>query len=88
MLCALLLPLPVRAFANALEWAKIDKPGLRGNIVLSPSEVSEIAVGRGSTIYALDSVNSKVYQSLNTGSTWDDITSRLVEAAAGSPFSR
>ena len=61
MLCVLLTPFPAQADGGALEWVKIDKPGLRGNIVVSPSEVSEIAVGRRGTIYAIDSENSKVY---------------------------
>ncbi|MFC1988975.1 hypothetical protein ACFLVW_00140 [Chloroflexota bacterium] len=88
VLLALLMPLSTQAEPDALEWTEIDKPGLRGNIVVSPSEVSEIAVGRRGTIYAIDSENSKVYQSLNAGGTWQDITSRLVEAGAGFPVSK
>lgn len=69
VLWGLLAPLPAQADAEVLEWVKIDKSGLNGNIV-SPSEVSEIAVGRSGTIYALDSSQnstkpSKVFQSSN-----------------------
>ncbi len=90
MLCALLVPLPARAGGETLEWIEIGKPGPSGNIVVSPSEVSEIAVGRRGTIYALDSSEnsskpSKVYQSLNDGATWEDITSRIANAGAGLP---
>ncbi len=88
VLFVLIMPLSAQAESDALEWTKIDKPGPRGNIVVSPSEVSEIAVGRRGTIYAIDSENSRVYQSLNAGGTWQDITSRLVEAGAGFPCSK
>ena len=65
LLSAWLVPSPVQAGSNALEWREIEKPGEDGNLVVSPSEVSEIAVGRDDVIYAVDSENSKVYRSLN-----------------------
>jgi photosystem II stability/assembly factor-like uncharacterized protein len=85
VLWVMLVPFQVRADGDALKWIKIDKPGLFGNIVVSPSEVSEIAVGRSGTIYALDSEYSKVYQSADSGASWEDITFRLVVAGAGLP---
>lgn len=88
LLCILLPSFPVQADNNTLEWAKVNKPGLSGNIVVSPSEVSEIAVGRRGTIYATDNESLKVYQSTNGGASWEDITARLVEAGATLPASK
>ncbi len=87
LLSAWLIPSPAQAESAALEWAKIDKPGDTGNLVVSPSEVSEIAVGRNDVLYAIDSQNSKVYRSLNAGVTWIDITSYLVVAGVELPAS-
>ncbi|MFH1169157.1 MAG: hypothetical protein V1691_00545, partial [Chloroflexota bacterium] len=88
VLCLLLGSFPAQADDGALQWLPVDKPGLSGDIVVSPSEVSQIAVGGNGTIYALDSANSRVYKSSNSGATWDDITSRLVGAGAVLPASR
>ena len=85
LLCTTLVPLPVQA-ASALKWEEIDKPGTSGNVVVSPSEVSEIAVGSNGVLYAIDSENSGVYRSLNAGVTWEDITDKL--AGAGLPASK
>jgi hypothetical protein len=46
-LSILLVPLPAQADGETLKWMEISKPGLSGNIVVSSSEVSEIAIGRG-----------------------------------------
>jgi photosystem II stability/assembly factor-like uncharacterized protein len=79
-------PFPVQAGSHALAWTAVDKPGEDGNIVVSPSEVSEIAVGSDGVIYAIDSSeNSKVYRSLNSGVTWKDITDKLVNEGAELP---
>jgi hypothetical protein len=88
LLSAWLIPSPAQAESAALEWTKIDKPGDTGNLVVSPSEVSEIAVGRDDTLYAIDSQNLKVYRSLNAGVTWIDITSYLVDVGAELPASK
>jgi photosystem II stability/assembly factor-like uncharacterized protein len=86
LLFATLVPLPAQAEPEALEWTSVDKPGKDGNLVVSPSEVSEIAIGRDNVLYAIDSSeNSKVYRSLDAGVTWEDITSYLVDSGAGSP---
>jgi len=83
-----LFPSPVQADSGALEWVKIDKPGDSGNLVVTPSEVSEIAVGKENVIYAIDTPNSKLYRSLDAGSTWKDITSYLADAGAELPASQ
>lgn len=85
-----MVPFPARADEGILEWSPVDKPGLRGDIVVSPSEVSDIAVGSRGIIYAVDSSantskTSKIYQSVNAGASWEDITSRLTQAGAGLP---
>jgi hypothetical protein len=93
-LCALLAPLPVQADdEHILEWAQVDKPGLSGNIVVTPSEVNELAFGSGSVIYALDTSasitkSSKVYKSVNGGSSWTDITPSLISAGAMIPATK
>jgi len=88
LLSAWLFPSPAQADSGTLEWAKIDKPGDNGNLVVTPSEVSEIAIGRDNVLYAIDTPNSKVYRSLDVGVTWEDITSYLVDAGAELPASK
>jgi len=83
----LLFPLPAQA-DSALKWLEVDKPGTSGNVVVSPSEVTEIAVGSDGVISAVDSQNSGVYRSLNGGVTWEDITDKLVGDGAGLPASK
>ena len=85
LLSAALAPSLAQAEPVALEWTEVDKPGMTGNIVVSPSEVSEIAIGRSGVLYAIDSENSKVYRSLDAGVTWEDITSSLFDAGAELP---
>jgi len=87
LLSAALVPCTVQA-ETALEWIEVDKPGLEGNIVVTPSEVSEIVIGRDNVLYALDSENSKVYRSLNAGVSWEDITFYLLDAGAELPASK
>jgi photosystem II stability/assembly factor-like uncharacterized protein len=85
LLSAWLIPSPAQAESEALEWTKIDKPGDIGNLVVTPSEVSEIAIGSDGVFYVADSENSKFYRSLDAGVTWEDITSYLVKAGAELP---
>ncbi|MFC1987341.1 WD40/YVTN/BNR-like repeat-containing protein [Chloroflexota bacterium] len=87
-LCLLLPSLSTKADEEALKWVEINKPGPNGNIIASSSEVSEIAVGRGGNIYAINSENSTVYKSINGGASWDDIASNVVAAGAGLPASK
>ena len=78
---------PLRADAAALEWEEADTPGMADNIVVSPSEVSDIAVGRNSVLYAVDSENSRAYRSLDAGMSWEEISSALSDAGAKLPAS-
>ena len=84
LLFVVLVPSPVQADTE-LEWTMVDKPGKEGNIVVTPSEVSEIAIGRNGVLYAVDREYSKVYRSLSAGVTWEDITSYLADAGAELP---
>jgi len=83
-----LVPPPAQAGPEALEWKTVGKPGAKGNVVVTPSEVSEIAIGSTNVLYSIDSENSKVYRSLDAGITWEDITYYLVNAGAGLPASK
>jgi hypothetical protein len=85
LLFGLFSPLSARAASDPLEWAAIDKPGLEGNIVVTPSEVSGIAVGDDGVLYAIDMEYAGVYRSSNTGVTWEDISDYLVDANAELP---
>ncbi len=81
---------PSWAYAGqtALEWATVDKPGDNGNTVVSPSEVSEVAIGRDDVLYAIDSENARFYRSLDAGVTWEDMTYYLASSGAGLPASK
>jgi hypothetical protein len=85
LLLVCLVPLPAQAETTALKWIEIDKPGTNGNVVVSPSEVSEIAIGSNGVLYAVDSENSKIYRSLDGGVSWEDITDKLAGEGAGLP---
>jgi hypothetical protein len=87
LLCTTLVPLPAQA-DSALKWEDIDKPGTNYNVVVSPSEVSEIAIGSSGVLYAVDSANSALYRSLDGGVTWEDITDKLASEGAGLPYSK
>jgi photosystem II stability/assembly factor-like uncharacterized protein len=87
LLCVMLVPLPAKA-DSALKWQEIDKPGTSGNVVASPSEVSQIAVSSSGVLYAIDSANSGVYRSLDGGVTFENITDKLIRAGAGLPASQ
>jgi len=88
LLCVALAPSPAQADTAALEWTTVDKPGTRGNTVVSPSEVSEIAIGDDGVFYAVDAEYSRLYRSLTAGVTWENITRWLVDAGAELPASR
>jgi hypothetical protein len=78
-------PLAQAQSAAILRWAEVYTPGKRGEVIVSPSEVSRIAVGRGDIIYAIDSEYDNVYRSDNGGLTWTEITRGLQNAGAGLP---
>ena len=54
LLSVLLIAFPAQVEPVALEWTSVDKPGQDGNIVVSPSEVSEIAIGSNGVLYIVD----------------------------------
>jgi hypothetical protein len=87
LLLATLVPVAVRA-DSPLKWEEVDKPGTSGNIVVSPSEVSQIAVGTSGVLYAIDSAIPGAYRSLDGGVNWEDITDKLAGAGAGLPASK
>jgi hypothetical protein len=81
---------PAQAQAQSpaiLKWTEVDTPGAKGEVIVTPSEVSRIAAGRGDILYAIDSENSKVYRSDNGGLTWTNITRGLLTAGAVLPAS-
>jgi photosystem II stability/assembly factor-like uncharacterized protein len=87
VLLAMLVPLTAQA-DSALKWEEVDKPGISGNVIVSPSEVSETAVGSSGVLYAIDSADSKIYRSLDGGVTFEDITDKLEGEGAGLPASK
>ncbi len=85
-LLAIFLPSAVEAEAyQVLEWSEVEKPGKTGNLVIPSSDISQIAVSTGNTVYALSRSNNKVYRSTNGGSTWTDITAGLASSAGTLP---
>ncbi|MFC2069173.1 WD40/YVTN/BNR-like repeat-containing protein, partial [Chloroflexota bacterium] len=85
LLSSWLVSSPIQAESNALGWLAIEKPGEDGNLVVSPSEVSDVAVGRYDVVYTIDSENSKVFRSFNSGLNWEDITDNLTDDGAELP---
>ncbi|MCJ7655231.1 MAG: hypothetical protein MUO97_08060, partial [Dehalococcoidia bacterium] len=88
IICLIIPASPPSAHAGTMKWSNFDTPSNMGNVVLSPSEINAIASGNdGSTFYAIDTdiANSKVYESLNGGITWDDLSSHLTSAGAALP---
>ncbi len=88
LLSAVLAPTPAGAKQPTLEWDSLNAPGKDDNTVVSPSEVSDIAVGSGGIVYAIDSEYPGVYRSDDAGISWEEISDALVEAGAGLPASR
>lgn len=88
LLGAALVPATVGAKQPTLEWDSINAPGKDDNTVVSPSEVSDIAVGGGGIVYAIDGEYSGVYRSDDAGISWEEIGDALVEAGAVLPASK
>ncbi len=88
LLGAALFPSVTAAKHPALEWNSINTPGQDDNIIVSPSEVSDIAAGSGGIIYAIDSDFSGVYRSDDAGISWEEIDDALVEAGATLPANK
>lgn len=81
-----LLPLTPAVASSQLQWEEVDKPGIRGRIVVNPSDISNIAVSRGNIIYAVDGLHNNLYRSDNGGYTWTEITNNLIRAGATDNF--
>ena len=76
IICFIIPARPPSVYAGAMKWSVVDTPSSLGSVIVSPSEINAIAVGNdGRTLYAIDIPNSKVYKSLNSGITWDDMSS-------------
>jgi len=67
-----------------LKWEVVDKPSIRGEIVIVPSEVNRIATSRD-IVYAVDTANSRLHRSDNGGLTFTEITTALSNAGAQLP---
>lgn len=67
-------------------WEEIQKPDTGDYIIVSPSDISKIVVSQGNVIYAIDSINNKIYRSNNSGNTWNELTNNLLRAGASINF--
>lgn len=87
----LLVMTPMPVFAQTeyrdLQWTTIDKPGLEGNVVVHPSDVSDIAIGN-SVFYAIDINQARIYRSMSGGLRWEDISLYLNQAGATLPATK
>lgn len=81
--CLIIPARPVSVNAGTTQWDIVDTPSSKDNVIVSPSEVNDIAIGfDGRTSYAVDIANSKVYKSMNGGIKWDELTTSLMGAGA------
>ncbi|MFC2050481.1 hypothetical protein ACFLTN_04815 [Chloroflexota bacterium] len=77
---------PPPTHAGTMKWSTVDTPSNMGNVILSPSEISALCIGNdGRTFYATDIPNSRVYKSIISGVTWDDLSNNLTSAGAALP---
>ncbi len=76
---------PVLASFPVLRWTRVDVPGDKDLLVVTPSEVTGVAAGRNGVVYVIDGENGRMYRSLNYGLAWEDITRRLHRAGATLP---
>jgi hypothetical protein len=64
--------------AGTVRWSTVDTPDNQGNVIVSPAEINDLAIGiDGKTFYAVDIPDSKVYKSLDGGITWNDLSTHL-----------
>jgi hypothetical protein len=89
LIAAICITFPVSspvAQAGTMQWSVIDTPSSLDNVIVSPSEINDIAIGNdGRTFYAIDIPNSKIYKSLNGGRTWTDLSSHVASGGAALP---
>jgi hypothetical protein len=77
---------PALANPGAVLWSTVDTPTSIDNVIASPSEINSIAMGiDGTTFYAIDIPNSKVYKSSNGGVAWNELSSLLASSGAALP---
>ena len=84
-------PEPLLAESNVLKWGRIDTPGsaLEKSDIVSPSEVSRIAIGSdGKTFYAINTPSPDnitggraLYKSTDSGISWSDRFSQYLYQA-------
>ncbi len=67
-----------------LKWEVVEKPSIKNEIVVVPSEINSIATSRD-IVYVVDTANSKLHRSDNGGLTFSDITPALRNAGAQMP---
>jgi photosystem II stability/assembly factor-like uncharacterized protein len=72
---------------RGLQWTEIEKPGQDGNVVVNPSDISDIAIG-SNVFYAIDVNQASIYRSLSGGLRWEDISSHLSAAGATLPATK
>ncbi len=82
-------PVSVEAQAQLQDclWTDVEKPGPNGNVVVHPSDVSDIAIGQ-SVFYAVDEGQATIYRSLSGGLRWEDISGYLGAAGATLPVEK
>jgi len=74
------------AYAGRMIWTPVDTPSNAFNVIVSPSEVSDLVAGvDGRTFYAVDTVHGRVYRSDDACASWIDLTGYLITAGAVMP---
>jgi photosystem II stability/assembly factor-like uncharacterized protein len=77
---------PSAVNAGTVRWSTVDTPDNQGNVIVSPSEINDLAIGiDGKTFYAVDISDNKVYKSSDGGLTWNDLSSQLADSGAVLP---
>ena len=69
-------PLAQAQSSAVLKWAEVDKPSIKNEIIVAPSEINRIAASHD-VVYAVDTANKKLHRSNNGGLTFTDITNTL-----------
>ncbi len=87
VLVVLPITLPV-SYANAgeMQWSVINTPDVDDNVILSPSEISFMAISHnGLTFFISDVAHNRLYKSKDGGRSWVDISGYLSSAGASLP---
>jgi len=84
VLLIVLMPCPGQA--GRMLWSTVDTPSGLFNTIVSPSEISSIAMSTdGRTFYTADTANSKLYRSDDAGISWMELSRYLVSSGAALP---